>query len=59
MSSQDIRSHHVSQVHHDHAVAKVFDDLQVVRYKHQRETELFAEIHQQIQNLSLDRHVQC
>ena len=50
--------HHTAEVHHHHVVGDVLDHRQVVRDKHVGGLQLFLQVHEQVEHLRLDRHVQ-
>ena len=47
-----------AEVHHHHAIRQMLDDAEVVADEQIREVELLAQVHEQIENLRLDRHVE-
>ncbi len=47
------------QIHHPDTSADVVDDSEIVGNEQIREIELVLQIHQQIDDLCLDRYVQC
>ena len=47
------------QVHYRNAIADMSYDAYVVRNKQRRKLDFFLQPYQQIQYLSLDRHIQC
>jgi hypothetical protein len=48
----------VAEIHHRDAVADVLDDREVVRDEQIGEPELLLQIHHQVDDLGLDRHVE-
>ncbi|KPZ30016.1 hypothetical protein AN901_204522 [Pseudomonas syringae pv. theae] len=49
---------HPAQVHHHHAVTQVFHHTQVVADEQIGQAQLIAQVHEQVENLRLNRHVQ-
>ncbi len=49
---------HTAQVHHDHAVAEVLDHAQVMADKQIGQPQFVAQVHEQVENLRLNRHIQ-
>ncbi len=52
------RLDHTTQVHHDDPIAEVLDDAQVMADKQIGQAQLVAQVHEQIEDLRLNRHVQ-
>ena len=50
---------YLSEVHHHDAVGDVAHDREVVGDEQVRQVVLFLEVKQEIENLCLDRHVEC
>src|SRR5471032_2911637 len=51
--------HRATEVHHHHVIGHVLDDRQVVGDEHVGGVELLLQVHEQVEHLRLDRHVQC
>ncbi len=49
----------LAQIHDRNAIAHVTDDRDVVRDQDIRQIVLLLQFHQQVQNLRLDRNIQC
>ena len=49
---------HAAQVHHHHPVADVLDDAQVMADEQIGQVQLLAQVHEQVQDLRLDRHIE-
>ena len=47
-----------SQIHHNHAIRQMPHDSKIVADEQIRQLKLIAQIHEQIQHLRLDRHVE-
>jgi len=50
---------YLAKIHHHDAIADVLDDSQIMCDKEIGKPELVLKIHQQVEHLGLDRHVQC
>ena len=50
--------HDLSQIHHRDAAADVLDEPQIVRDEQIRQLQLLLQIHQQVDDLRLHRHVE-
>ena len=50
--------HDLAQVHHGHAIRHVQDDVEVVRDEEIGQAEAAPEVHEQVQHLGLDGHVE-
>ncbi len=48
-----------TQIHHCYAVSNVLDDRKIVADEQQRQAKFILEILQKVDNLSLDRNVEC
>ena len=49
---------HLALVQHDHFFRHVGDHAQIVRDNHHRHLELFLQLHDELQNLRLNRHIE-
>ena len=50
--------HNTPEIHHRHTVADVLDDRQIVRDEEIRQLEFVLQVHHEVDDLGLDRHVQ-
>ena len=51
--------HDIAEVHNGDTVADVLDDVEVMRNKEERQSELLLQVMQQVDDLGLDGNVQC
>src|SRR2546430_13761040 len=51
--------HHLAEIEHDDPIAQVFDDVEIMRDEQHREAEALAQIAKQIDDLRLNRDVEC
>jgi hypothetical protein len=49
----------VTEIHHQDSIAEVLDDLEIVGDEDQGQVELLLEFHHQVEDLGLDRDVEC
>lgn len=50
--------HHAAQIHHQHAVADMLHDGEVMRDEHQRQPQIALQARRAVDHLRLNRHVQ-
>jgi hypothetical protein len=50
--------HHLSHIHHGNAITDMFDDSKVMGDEKISETQLISQVHQEVQDLCLDRNIQ-
>ena len=51
--------HHLAEIEHDDPIAQVFDHVEIVRDEQHREAEALAQVAKQIDDLRLNRDVEC
>ena len=49
----------IAQIHDRYPIRDVFNDGEIVSDKQVSKIEFFLQIHEQVQDLALDRNVQC
>jgi hypothetical protein len=50
--------HNLSHIHHSNSITDVFDDSEIMGDEEIGKTQLISKIHQEIQDLGLDRNIQ-